>query len=73
MESGGSDLAFLPHMEGVQSKLGIETALRAQQPCHLLSAQPRSWALGAGMQRGQSLSDGTPVLALLADEAAVMG
>lgn len=34
------------------------------------SPGPGLWELG--MQRGQSLSDGTTVLALLADEAAVM-
>ena len=59
-------------MEGVQSKLGIEMLCvpNSSATCSQHSPGPGLWE--PGVQHGQSLRDGATVLALLADEVAVM-
>lgn len=70
--AGRRDLAFLPHVEGVQSKLGIQMLCvpNSSATCSQHSPGPGLWE--PGVQHGQSLCDGATVLVLLADEVAVM-
>lgn len=70
--AGRRDLAFLLHVEGVQSKLGIEMLCvpNSSATCSQHSPGPGLWE--PGVQHGQSLRVGATVLALLADEVAVM-